>query len=192
MVFVRGGILVGSRDFGTEGNEEEDSKDTNESENEQSLEKKKRKEEKRQRKEARRIRRGEKAQRKAAKKVKREAQAQVTSGSDDNDTETPVCSSSTQDPPSHITYAPEEPVSSSSSSSSEPNSKSIKKDKKLKRKRSIASEVQSEPEVLPAVPKQPPQQIRSGRHVLRGRNIEAKRMAFADMKGLGEIFMRTG
>jgi len=31
---------------------------------------------------------------------------------------------------------------------------------------------------------------RNGRHLLRGRNIQAKRMAFTDSKGLDQIFMR--
>ena len=33
--------------------------------------------------------------------------------------------------------------------------------------------------------------LRNGRHILRGRNIEAKRKAFADTKGLDAIFMRS-
>lgn len=32
--------------------------------------------------------------------------------------------------------------------------------------------------------------LRNGRHVLRGRNIQAKRMAFTDSRGLDQIFMR--
>jgi len=34
------------------------------------------------------------------------------------------------------------------------------------------------------------QRLRNGRHVLRGRNIQAKRLAFADERGLDQIFMR--
>lgn len=34
------------------------------------------------------------------------------------------------------------------------------------------------------------QQPRNGRHILRGRNIQAKRLAFSDMKGLDQIFMK--
>lgn len=33
-------------------------------------------------------------------------------------------------------------------------------------------------------------QLQNGRHILRGRNIQAKRMAFSDSKGLDQIFMR--
>lgn len=32
--------------------------------------------------------------------------------------------------------------------------------------------------------------LRNGRHILRGRNIQAKRLAFSDSKGLDQIFMR--
>lgn len=34
------------------------------------------------------------------------------------------------------------------------------------------------------------QRLRNGRHLLRGRNIQAKRLAFSDSKGLDQIFMR--
>jgi len=34
------------------------------------------------------------------------------------------------------------------------------------------------------------ERLRNGRHILRGRNILAKRMAFTDSKGLDQIFMR--
>lgn len=34
------------------------------------------------------------------------------------------------------------------------------------------------------------QRLQNGRHILRGRNIQAKRMAFTDAKGLDQIFMR--
>lgn len=34
------------------------------------------------------------------------------------------------------------------------------------------------------------ERLQNGRHVLRGRNIQAKRMAFTDSKGLDQIFMR--
>ena len=34
------------------------------------------------------------------------------------------------------------------------------------------------------------ERLQNGRHILRGRNIQAKRMAFTDSKGLDQIFMR--
>ena len=34
------------------------------------------------------------------------------------------------------------------------------------------------------------QKLQNGRHVLRGRNIQAKRLAFSDTRGLDQIFMR--
>lgn len=34
------------------------------------------------------------------------------------------------------------------------------------------------------------QRLKNGRHILRGRNIQAKRLAFSDTRGLDQIFMR--
>jgi len=50
----------------------------------------------------------------------------------------------------------------------------------------------STPVQIPEINKTPVTQERSrnGRHLLRGRNIQAKRMAFTDSKGLDQIFMR--
>ncbi|RMZ78140.1 hypothetical protein DV738_g4012, partial [Chaetothyriales sp. CBS 135597] len=44
---------------------------------------------------------------------------------------------------------------------------------------------------LPHPPKKQVVPLSNGRHLLRGRNIEAKRKAFSDAKGLDAIFMKT-
>jgi Pin2-interacting protein X1 len=184
MVFVRGDILVGSREFGTE-EQKEEVKTVDTVETDAILEKKRLKDEKRQRKEARRIRREEKATRQASRKSKKEAMSEAVDSSDDDEVETTV---STTQHPLHTTNAPDEPVSSSSSESNS----TTKKDKHLKRKRLSTTEAQLKTDQMLSTPKQSSQPIRNGRQILRGRNIQAKRMALADLKGLDEIFMRTG
>ncbi|KEF53830.1 uncharacterized protein A1O9_10232 [Exophiala aquamarina CBS 119918] len=203
MVFVKGGTLVGDRDFGTGDkiqettDSQEDSstpdKSTSEREDETTsadthAEKKQRKEEKRQRKEARRLRREEKALRKAARKVKQQQDGAPQSDSGDEDgknntdaEQVPFMGHKTS--PAH---APDEPMSSSSSGNEDSQSST------LKRKRSSSKIVVP---LEPSKQKSPPASTtpqRNGRHLLRGRNIQAKKMAFADMKGLDEIFMKTG
>ncbi|KAK5448219.1 telomerase inhibitor [Exophiala xenobiotica] len=156
MVFVRGGILVGSMQ---EDDEQGKSQSEVGSEHDEADEKGKRKEEKRQRKEERRQRRQEKALRKAATKAKK----------------------ATKDHNSRLSQPPDEPVSSSPSDDEAPTTT------KQKRRRSSTSQVDSavsKPQMISSV------RTQNGRHLLRGRNIQAKRMAFSDTKGLDEIFMR--
>ncbi|KAK5195045.1 telomerase inhibitor [Exophiala xenobiotica] len=156
MVFVRGGILVGSM---KEDDEQDKSQSEVGSERDETDEKGKRKEEKRQRKEERRQRREEKALRKAATKAKK----------------------ATKDHNSPLSQPPDEPVSSSPSDDEAPTTS------KQKRRRSSTSQVDSpvsKPQIVSSI------RTQNGRHLLRGRNIQAKRMAFSDTKGLDEIFMR--
>lgn len=197
MVFIKGGTLVGDRDFGTgEGKDETTTSPENDSTPEQSTserenkgttadteaEKKQRKEEKRQRKEARKLRREENALRKAARKAKQQGKAtQSDSGDEDDqkDDSEPTPFLTHKAPP---VQAPDEPVSSSSGNEDS-------KSSKLKRKRSSSKIGVPEPSKQKPTAPTP---LRNGRHLLRGRNIQAKKMAFADMKGLEEIFMKTG
>lgn len=189
MVFVKGGTLVGEKTFGT--GEEIEPANVNESRDQsgesqdsdtgvaKDTEKQKRKEEKKQRKEARRIRREAKAAKKAAKSAKRQAKSQQSSSEDDqseDEKDQQHLSSCT----SAHTLAPDEPVSSASSGNEDSTSSN------LKRKRSVTTTTP-----LP-VKTAIPTPVKGGRHLLRGRNIQAKRMAFSDMKGLDEIFMKTG
>lgn len=189
MVFVRGGTLVGDRDFGT-GEEKEEAADSQDNSpkpvesdegniSEPSTEKKKRQEEKRLRKEARQLKRDERALRKAAKKAKQQNKSTESSSADEDDNSKPIRFQTHKSSP---TQAPDEPVSSSSGIEDSSSSN-------LKRKRSSLTSV------VPEASKQKPTvstPLRNGRHLLRGRNIQAKKMAFADMKGLDEIFMKTG
>jgi Pin2-interacting protein X1 len=149
MVFVRGGILVGSMK-----EDDEQGKPRSEvgSEHDEADEKGKRKEERRQRRE-------EKALRKAATKAKK----------------------ATKDHNSPLSQPPDEPVSSSPSDDEAPTTT------KQKRRRSSTSQgdsAVSKPQIVSSI------RTQNGRHLLRGRNIQAKRMAFSDTKGLDEIFMR--
>lgn len=178
LVFVKGGILEGSiEDKATKTNiQDESGSQTDQlqsepvSDQDEGNEKRRRKEEKRQRKEERRKRREEKALRKATKKAKtREA---VT-------TSLPLHKSPLSQPP-------DEPVSSSSS---ENENDATVTSKKAKRRRSSTAREELANSKSPTVETRT---IKSGRHVLRGRNIQAKRMAFSNMKGLDEIFMRPG
>lgn len=193
MVFVKGGTLVGDRDFGTGEKVEtaelkdnspkpveplpqpEDEANATDSDSERT----RRKEAKKQRKEARKLKRDERALRKAAKKAKQQDKSVETSSADEDDSSTPIPFQAHKSSPSQ---APDEPVSSSSGAEDTSSSK-------LKRKRSSLAPAVSE------ISKQKPTMstpLRNGRHLLRGRNIQAKKMAFADMKGLDEIFMKTG
>lgn len=191
MVFVKGGTLVGDRDFGT--GEEKEQAGTESQDNtpkpvesdegnaaEPDAEKKKRQEEKRLRKEARQLKRDARALRKAAKKAKRQSKSTESSSADEDDNLKPIRFQTHKSSPT--TQAPDEPVSSSSGIEDSSSSN-------LKRKRSSLTSV------VPEASKQKPTvstPLRNGRHLLRGRNIQAKKMAFADMKGLDEIFMKTG
>ncbi|KAK5064182.1 hypothetical protein LTR84_000014 [Exophiala bonariae] len=195
MVFVKGGTLVGDRDFGTgdKENETANSKDSSPKPVEPSpqvedednstgsnAEERMRKEEKRQRKEARREKREERALRKAEKKARRQRKSAAASSADEDENSTPIPFQAHKSSPSQ---APDEPVSSSSGTEDSTSNS------RLKRKRSSLVTEISETS-MPKTPVSTP--LRNGRHLLRGRNIQAKRMAFADMKGLDEIFMKTG
>ena len=190
MVFVKGGTLVGDRDFGTgedkpKSNDPVASSATSEAEQSaeedgvanEAAEKRRRKEEKRQRKEARRLRREQKALRKAMKKSKAKSDEQKSGNEDEGESESTHLATHK----SPLVQPPDEPISSSSSGNEE------SKSSKLKRKRSsVTIPEPSKTKPATAIPQ------RSGRHLLRGRNIQAKKMAFSDMKGLEEIFMKTG
>lgn len=178
MVFVRGGVLVGSK----EDEEEKEHDDGNDqrtpsqppqevdSDTAVEAEKRKNKQEKRQCKEERRKRREEKALRKLTKKTK---QSKRTNNTDDSEPNT-ARSTTLALHKSPLTQPADEPVSSSSSASSP-----------------SPSDTETEKAKLPPVVTAAPMR-NNGRHLLRGRNIQAKRMAFSDTKGLDEIFMKTG
>ncbi|KIW61796.1 hypothetical protein, variant [Exophiala xenobiotica] len=170
MVFVKGGVLVGSMKA-----EDEQGKSQSEvgSEHDEADERRKRKEEKRLRKEERRQQREEKALRKAATK------AQKATKDNDSTACTPPQSLVIHNSP--LSQPPDEPVSSS------PSDDEARTTTKQKRRRSSTSQVDSavsEPQTVSRL------KMQNGRHLLRGRNIQAKRMAFSDTKGLDEIFMR--
>ncbi|KAI1614387.1 Pin2-interacting protein X1 [Exophiala viscosa] len=180
MVFVRGGVLVGS----LEDKEREDKQvepenaPKSEEKDESHTEERRMKEEKRQRKEERRKRREEKAARKLAKEARKSAameeSATVTSKQPPSVRRSPT------------TQPPDEAVSSASSENEVERASAASS---LKRKLSSDGHqglVASKSQVIATT------KTRNGRHLLRGRNIEAKRMAFSNMKGLDEIFMRPG
>jgi Pin2-interacting protein X1 len=198
MVFVKGGTLVGDRDFGTGEEKAETTTSqeigstpeelTSDRENQGTAagteaEKMQRKEEKRQRKEARKLRREESALRKAARKAKQQGKASQSDSGDEDDAKDDSESIPFQTHKAPPAQAPDEPVSSSSSGNED------SKSSELKRKRSSSKSVVPEPSKQKPAAATP---LRNGRHLLRGRNIQAKKMAFADMKGLEEIFMKTG
>lgn len=169
MVFVPGGVLVQRDPFKELQKKELDSssKEMDRSEDEEATaktksEKKKRKEEKRQRKE-------EKKAKKAAKLAASE-NGQASSNSSDEKKSMKSSRSST-------TQAPDEPVSSAEEDASE---SSVQNNKSLKRSRSHEKDSPA-----PSVTRQTT--MKNGRHILRGRNIQAKKMAFSDMKGLDEV-----
>ncbi|OAL30271.1 hypothetical protein AYO20_08845 [Fonsecaea nubica] len=191
MIFVKGGVLVGTLDKKEQFENTESatlvendqpppqlsSRDQEEAKRKEREERRKLKEEKRQRKEARRIRREEKARRRAAKKAKDDAQGLTVHKSP-------------------LTQPPDEPVSSAvSDNESEAGQRSGKRDERRKHKSSKdiadATEKKSPVSSLKAVSNKPSVTVmQTGRHLLRGRNIQAKKMVLADMKGLDEIFMR--
>ncbi|OAP54910.1 hypothetical protein AYL99_10610 [Fonsecaea erecta] len=189
MIFVRGGVLVGTLDEKPREKDnaensllaeddqppaESSSQEREEAGNE---ERRKRKEEKRRRKEERRIRREEKAQRRAAKTAQDDVQA------------IPVHKSP-------VTQPPDEPVSSApSDDEAEKAQRPDQSDKRRKHKSSKhnadVDEGKSPVSTAAAASKKPSATVmQTGRHLLRGRNIQAKKMVLADMKGLDEIFMR--
>lgn len=190
MVFIKGGTLVGEKTFGTSETVEEQKVDSttatidsgrdSDSAEGKEVKKDNSKEERRKRKGERRLRREAKAARRAAKAVKRQAKSQSTS-SNERGSDSESADQTHSSHRSSRSHAPDEPVSSSSSGTEEAALS------KLKRKRSTSSMNSPKPATpTTATP------ARGGRHLLRGRNIQAKRMAFTDLKGLDEIFMRPG
>ena len=192
MSFVRGGILVGSQGekekksgIVEEEEEEEEENDTEElqgavisqfGETEGNAEPR-RKEEKRQRKEEKRKRKEDKDLRRAVKQAKREAREKAQSDSESTSkTMIPI--------PVHKPHAqsPDEPVSSA------PSDNEAQKEKKPKRKSEIPQNVVESEKSRSSSPSIAV--LKNGRHLLRGRNIQAKRMVLEDMKGLDQIFMR--
>jgi Pin2-interacting protein X1 len=167
--------------------------------------------EKRQRKEARRVRREEKAAKKAAKVArgskdssKHSSRAASHDGSDSSSEEevneasrSTSCSKKDKSSSRPSTSAPTPLDSEEEEVSSKAKSKSKSK------KRKLDSNTTSAPPTPPATPASPAPIItsttgprpaalpRTGRALLRGRNIEAKRRAFADAKSLDGIFGRA-
>ncbi|EHY51908.1 Pin2-interacting protein X1 [Exophiala dermatitidis NIH/UT8656] len=217
MVFVRGGVLVGDREEEkmqlkttetkkaekadkAEKDTQKDAKKDTEKEGQESstelTEKQKKKEEKRRRKEEKARRREEKALKKAAKKS-------AAGEKDRKHTETNTGSAA---PPvnmhrSPLAQAPDEPVSSASGSEVEPSEVSGRKRKR--RGSSVASgdktpklgdeeAVKGQKSSAQGAAAKLNVSLKNGRHLLRGRNIQAKKAAFSDLKGLDEIFMRPG
>ncbi|KIW94623.1 uncharacterized protein Z519_04599 [Cladophialophora bantiana CBS 173.52] len=135
------------------------------------------KEEKRRRKEERRKRREEKALKKAAKRTKDDTQVLSAHKSP-------------------LAQPPDEPVSSTASDDEVV--KAFKQQTSEERRRQKSSNDNAlagdrSPSVstlISASTRQSVTVMKTGRHLLRGRNIQAKKMVLADMKGLDEIFMR--
>ncbi|KIV78403.1 hypothetical protein PV11_10125 [Exophiala sideris] len=181
MVFVRGGILVGSLEDDDKREDklvEPENAPKSEQMDESRTEEPRTKEEKKQRKEERRRRREEKSFRKAAKLARKSASEEES-----------ATVSSRQPAPAHrspTTQPPDEAVSSASSDN-EAQRASAASGLKLKTSSDGHQVLVTTKSQVIATTK-----TRNGRHLLRGRNIQAKRMAFSDMKGLDEIFMRPG
>ncbi|EXJ71144.1 uncharacterized protein A1O5_06138 [Cladophialophora psammophila CBS 110553] len=135
------------------------------------------KEEKRRRKEGRRKRREEKALKKAANRTK-----------DD-----PQVLSAHKSP---LAQPPDEPVSSAASDDEvvkafkQRNSEERRWQKSSNDNAHVGDSSPSVSTLISASTRQSVTVMKTGRHLLRGRNIQAKKMVLADMKGLDEIFMR--
>ncbi|KAK4936367.1 telomerase inhibitor [Elasticomyces elasticus] len=179
MVFVKGGILLGSLEDDDEREDKQVEPAKSEQKDESRTEEPRTKEEKKQRKEERRKRREEKSVRKAAKKARKSAAEE----------ESATAVSSRQPAPAHRSPTTQPPDEAVSSASSDNEAQRASAASGLKRKSSSDGQqvlVTSKSQVIATT------KTRNGRHLLRGRNIQAKRMAFSDMKGLDEIFMRPG
>ena len=210
MVFVRGGVLVGS-ERGKEGGGEREGEQKQEVDDEEETkapstdqaaknsareERRRLKEENRLRKEQRRKRREAKSLKKAAKQPKSKPQPDTQSDSNSNsDAETPSHAQPTTTLPTpNLTpsHPPDEPLLSSPSSPSPSENPSPSESNKKKRKSAVSTLVQAGTETSRS--SSPSSNnvaaLRNGRHLLRGRNIQAKRMVLADAKGLDQIFMR--
>ncbi|EXJ65342.1 hypothetical protein A1O7_01683 [Cladophialophora yegresii CBS 114405] len=203
MVFVNGGVLVGSQDQDqnqsenepeNKGTEELEKRGQDAAQDAQGVdgevstpsqdrdhdreERRRLKAAKKQRKEDKRRRKEEKAQRKAAR---REAKGRDNAALSVH--KSPI--------------SPDEPVSSAASEDEVAiTSKVHKKKRKLKPEQQVnmtGNGVVVESETLTSgqsSPRVPVLALKNGRHLLRGRNIQAKKMILADTKGLDQIFMR--
>lgn len=209
MVFVRGELLVGDmKDKKQEKAEKAQAKQeaqnqidsvrseaaetkpqlTRDASGDEAEEKQRKREEKRQRKEHRRRRREEKVQRKAAKKARQEAR--LGPSNDDSAADTLEVLSIHKSP---LSQPGDEPVSSSASENENRMSSSSTARQQRKRRRSSTSHSETErvkAAALNSNTQTGTTKLKNGRHLLRGRNIQAKKMAFMDSKGLNEIFMR--
>ncbi|KAL2421163.1 Protein pxr1 [Exophiala dermatitidis] len=210
MVFVRGGVLVGDREeekmqktktteIETKKADKKTEKEGQESGADPELsEKQKKKEEKRRRKEEKARRREEKALKKAAKKA---AAGEKEKKHTENSTGSAAAPVNMHRSP--LAQAPDEPVSSASGSEAESNGE-VSGRKRKRRGSSVASRDQKpksgDDEAVKgqksaaqgAAAAKLNASLKNGRHLLRGRNIQAKKAAFSDLKGLDEIFMRPG
>ncbi|ETN38826.1 uncharacterized protein HMPREF1541_06865 [Cyphellophora europaea CBS 101466] len=196
MVFVPGGVLVGGDEYSGKkqareaeekkrrAEEAEGSADAGEG-GETSEDRARRRDEKKKRKEERRARREAKAARRAEKAAKK-SQTTLQATSADEEEASRSTSRSTSVSKRRSKPAPDEPVSSASSDSEEVTAKAVKKSKKRQHSET-STPVLSDTTPAPF----PRPTVRSGRQILRGRNIEAKRRAFQDAKGLDGIFMRA-
>jgi Pin2-interacting protein X1 len=214
MVFVRGGVLVGNQDQKEDKAEESEEPREDESEDDDKNnrgdkqqrnalgaletgalsqdqtgrerqqerdERRRIKTAKKERKEEKRRRKEEKAQRKA----RREGGGESASPAQTR-TALPL-----QRSPISISHPPDEPVSSAPSSDDEAGM-ATKEQQKNKKKRKVKPEqVKGVLESEISRPSSPSVlALKNGRHLLRGRNIQAKKMVLADAKGLDQIFMR--
>lgn len=209
MLFVPGGVLVGGEEFGTkkEAREREEREaaaaaaaevkveDESGAVEETPEEKAKRKEEKRRRKEERRARREAKAATERSHSSSK-ATSDMEMGDEDKDTSRSTSRSQSKSKSKKRRSAPSPDESISSSASEEAKPKKSKKrkheDHEAKSSNSTSQSTSAEVASPAAVARPSSPLIRTGRQILRGRNIEAKRRAFQDAKGLDGIFMRAG
>ena len=183
VVFVRGGVLRGGEEYGTEKElegyatgrkalvERKESEEEVEEGGEDVIsdgreERRQGKEEKRMRKEERRVRREAKAMRRLAN---------VGASPLPGEERERKHKTKSKSPKLRTPSSPDEAVSDDTPSEQVTQTEVSKKRTKL----SITEQE--------APPKQP---TSNGRHILRGRNIAAKRMAFSDTKSLDAIFMK--
>jgi Pin2-interacting protein X1 len=204
MMFVPGGVLVGGEEFGTkkaareakakqqlQDKQSEASADqTAASESESDADRAKRKEERRKRKEARRLRREAKAARRLARAERKSVSASASHANSDEEDKTAPRTVSRSSSQSKIRKAARESADSESTSSGSEAEPTDTQSTAKKRKRSLTSTPVLDLSSTPS-PRTTPAPPRSGRQLLRGRNIEAKRRAFQDARGLDGIFMRA-
>ena len=212
VVFVSGGLLVGSvgeKDVGevrTESEQEAealapervstaeqvDVSKTQTVMNNGREERRRRKEAKRQRKEDKRKRREAESSRKTAKETKREAPDTSKSQSDKEAIKAVPRRRSVS------SKQPDEPLSSTPSDGETQASSKHKVSKDRQKRKSSSKDIRSgainpAPSTSASTSRSDSSTVtilENGRHLLRGRNIQAKRMVLSDLKGLDQIFMR--